>query len=83
MNIKPINGQVVIQPIEESETVGGIILTPEKQKTDKALVIAVFEGSVVSEGQEVLYKKWSGQEFTMDKNQYIMIDEQDLLAIVS
>lgn len=93
MKIKPIFDRVVLLPKEaDKETKSGIILpTASLEKSQVATVIAVGEGGVVDgkevkmqvkEGQEVLYSKYSGTEFTFEGNKYIVIKQNDILAIL-
>lgn len=93
MKIKPIFDRVVLLPKEaDKETKSGIILpTASLEKSQIATVVAVGEGGLVDgkevkmqvkEGQEVLYSKYSGTEFTLDGKKYIVIKQNDILAIL-
>lgn len=93
MKIKPIFDRVVLLPKEaEKETKSGIILpTASLEKSQIATVVAVGEGGMVDgkevkmqvkEGQEVLYSKYSGTEFTFENKKYIVIKQTDILAVL-
>lgn len=93
MKIKPIFDRVVLLPKEaEKETKSGIILpTASAEKSQVATVVAVAEGGVVDGkeikmqvkvGQEVLYAKYSGTEFALDGQKYIVVKQTDILAVL-
>lgn len=93
MNIKPIFDRVVLLPKEaDKETKSGIILpTASLEKSQIATVMAVGEGGIVDGkevkmqvkvGQEVIYSKYSGTEFTYEEKKYIVIKQNDILAIL-
>ena len=92
MKIKPIFDRVVLLPKEaEKETKSGIILpTASAEKSQIATIVAVGEGGVVDGkeikmqvkvGQEVLYAKYSGTEFSLDGKKYIVVKQTDILAV--
>lgn len=93
MKLKPIFDRVVLLPKEaEKETKSGIILpTASQEKSQIGTVIAVGEGGnvdgkevkmQVKVGDEVLYSKYSGTEVTFDGQKYIVIKQNDILAIL-
>jgi chaperonin GroES len=93
MNLKPLFDRVVIKDAESEETTkGGIILTNSaKEKPQYAFVIAVGPGGVVDgkditmqvkEGQKVVYSKYAGTEIKMDGEEYKIIRQSHILAIV-
>ena len=93
MKIKPIFDRVVLLPKEaDKETKSGIILpTASLEKSQVATVIAVGEGGTIDGkevkmqvkiGQEVLFSKYSGTEFTFEGKKYIVIKQNDILAIL-
>lgn len=93
MNIKPIFDRVVLLPKEaDKETKSGIILpTASLEKSQFATVMAVGEGGIVDGkevkmqvkvGKEVIYSKYSGTEFTYEGKKYIVIKQNDILAIL-
>ncbi len=93
MNIKPLFDRVVLLPKEaDKETKSGIILpSASAEKSQVATVVAVGMGEnldgkeikmEVSVGQEVLYAKYSGTEFSLDGKKYIVIKQSDILAVL-
>ncbi|MCS7180506.1 MAG: co-chaperone GroES [bacterium] len=92
--IRPLGDRVVVEPLEaEEKTKGGIILPDTaKEKPQEGKVVAVGKGKVnekgelvpmeVKVGDKVLYGKYSGTEVTVDEKQYIILREDDILAIV-
>ncbi len=95
MNFLPLGDRVVIKPLEaESKTKGGIVLPDTvKEKPQEGKVVAVGKGKLldsgtvqkpeVKEGDIVLYGKYSGTEVsTKDGEQYLIVREEDILAIV-
>ena len=93
MKIKPLADRVVIKLVEEEETSkGGLILTGSaKEKPQVAEVIAVGPGGVVdgkdvtmsvNVGDKVIYSKYAGNEVKLDGEEYIIVRQSDILAIV-
>ena len=93
MNLKPLSDRVVIKHLEaEEKTQSGIILTgTAKEKPQEAEVIAVGPGGIVDGekvemqvkiGDKVIYSKYAGTDVTLDKEEYIIVKQSDILAIV-
>lgn len=94
MNIKPLSDRVVVKPAPaEEKTKGGIILPDTaKEKPVQGEVVAVGPGRVsddgkkipmeVKKGDKVLYGKYSGTEVTIDGEEYLIMRESDIFAIV-
>ena len=93
MRIKPLLDRVVIKNLEAEETSkGGLLLaSAAKEKQQVAEVLAVGPGGVVDgkeivmyvePGQKVLYTKYSGTEVKLDGQDYIILSQRDILAIV-
>ncbi len=89
MNIKPLSDRVLITPAEAEEvTVGGIIIPDSaKEKPLKGTVVAVGNGTkdeemVVKVGDTVLYGKYSGTELEVEGVKYLMMRQNDILAIL-
>jgi chaperonin GroES len=92
--IKPLGDRVVIKALEKEEkTVSGIVLPDTaKEKPQKGTIIAVGTGKVldngtrvaleVKEGQEVIFSKYAGTEIKIDNQDYLILSERDILAIV-
>ena len=90
MNIKPLSDRVLITPAAAEEvTVGGIIIPDSaKEKPLKGTVTAVGNGTkdeemVVKEGDTVLYGKYAGTEIDVDGNKYLIMRQNDILAIIT
>lgn len=92
--IQPLFGNVLIKPLEaESKTAGGIYL-PEnaKEKPSVGLIMEVGSGNVtpkgdvekmiVKVGQKVMYKKWGGNEVKVGNEEWTIVDQKDILAVV-
>ena len=93
MNLKPLFDRVVIKDAEMEETTkGGLILTSSaKEKPQYAFVVAVGPGGVVDGkdvtmqvevGQKVVYSKYAGTEIKIDDEEYKIVRQSDILAIV-
>ncbi|MBQ9941047.1 MAG: co-chaperone GroES [Clostridia bacterium] len=91
--LKPLTDKVIIKMVEAEETTkSGIILTgTAKEKPSVAEIVAVGPGGVidgkeivmtVKEGQKVITSKYSGTEIKYDGQDYIIIKQSDILAIV-
>ena len=93
MKIKPLGDRVVIQNLEAEETTksGLLLTTSAKEKPQMAVVLAVGPGGNVdgkeivmnvAEGQKVIYSKYAGTECKLDGEEYIIVRQSDILAIV-
>jgi len=93
MKLKPLADRVVIQNVEnEKVTKGGIVLPDTaKEKPQMAEVIAVGPGGVVdgkevtmyvNVGDKVIYSKYAGTEVKLDGAEYIVVRQNDILAVV-
>ena len=89
LNIKTLADRVLVEPLEaETKTASGIIIPDTaKEKPQKGNVVAVGAGTkenpiTVKVGQTVLYGKYSGTELKLDGNDYLIMRESDILAIV-
>ena len=93
-NIKPLGDKIVVQLIEaEAKTAGGILLPDSaKKKPTEGKVIAVGEGRVlesgdrnklsVKPGDRVLFSKYGGNEVTVGVDEYTILDEDQVYAII-
>ena len=93
MKIRPVFDRVVIKSCEVEETTkSGLILTGNaKEKPQMAEVIAVGPGGVVdgkdvtmsvNVGDKVIYSKYAGNEVKLDGEEYIIVRQSDILAVV-
>jgi chaperonin GroES len=93
--LKPLHDYVVLEKVkEEVKTKSGILLTTGEAKDapSMGMVVAVGPGKMddgvlvkidLTEGQKVIYKKYSGTEVTIDKKEYLLISAGDILAVVT
>lgn len=94
MKIKPLGDRVVIKRSEEKEKTKGGILLPDtaKERPQEGKIVAVGEGKKSDEGKVipltlkvgdmVLYGKYSGTEITVDEQEYLIMREDDILAVI-
>ena len=93
MNLKPLSDRVVIKHLEaEEKTQSGIILTgTAKEKPQEAVVVAVGPGGIVdgqkvemqvAVGDKVIYSKYAGTEVTLEQEEYVIVRQSHILAIV-
>lgn len=95
MNIKPLGDRAVVKPkAREEKTKGGILLpdTATKERPMQGEIIAVGEGARddsgklipmnVQPGQQVLFAKYAGTEFKLDDEEYLILQEKDILGII-
>ncbi len=94
MNIRPLSDRVVVKPMEVEETQHGGIIIPDtaKEKPQQGEVVAVGSGKAndkgeitpmeVKVGNKILYGKYSGTEVTVDNDDYLIMRESDILAII-
>ncbi len=93
-NIKPLGDKIVVQLLEaEEKTAGGIILPDSaKKKPTEGKVIAVGDGRVLESGERnkltvkagdrVLFSKYGGNEVTVGVEEYTILDEDQVYAII-
>lgn len=93
MKLVPLGDRVVLKQTEKEETTkSGIILTPKSQeKPVTAEVIAVGPGGTVDGkevtmqvkvGDQVIYSKYAGNEVKLDDEEYVIVRQNDILAVV-
>ena len=88
MNIKPLADRVLVLPAQAEEKVGGIIIPDTaKEKPQRGKIVATGNGTkdeemILKEGDIVLYGKYSGTEIKLDGEEYIVVRQNDILAIV-
>jgi chaperonin GroES len=94
VKVNPLADRVVVKALEESEQMRGGLYIPDttKEKPQQGEVIAVGPGRFekadrvpmeVKTGDKVLYGKYSGTEVTIDGEQYLILRESDVLAIIN
>lgn len=95
MKIKPLADNILIEPMEQAEkTEGGIILpsTADKERPEQGKVVAVGPGKKdssgntipmeVKKGDKVLFTKYGPNEIKVDKHEYLIAKQEDILAII-
>ena len=93
IKVKPLADRVVVKALEETESMRGGLYIPDtaKEKPQQGEVMAVGPGKFedgkrvdmeLKVGDKVLYGKYSGTEVTVDGEQYLILRESDVLAVV-
>ena len=94
MKIRPLHDRLLVERLEEKEVKKGGIIIPDtaKEKPQEAKVIAVGNGKVTDEGKKIpltvkagdkiLFGKYSGSEVKIDDKEYLILREEDVLAIL-
>ncbi len=94
MNLKPLGDRVVLKELEAQDTTksGILLINTSKEKPQEALVVAVGPGGIV-DGKEVkmeinindkvIYSKYSGTDVKIGDENYIIVKQSDILAIVT
>ena len=94
MKVQPLADRIIVEVLEAKEiTKGGIVLPDSaKEKPQEAKVVAVGKGKVSDEGKviapevkigdTILFGKYTGSEITVDDKEYLILKEEDILAIV-
>jgi chaperonin GroES len=94
MNVRPLHDRIIVERIEESEQkVGGIIIPDTaKEKPQQGKVIAAGAGKAKDDGKRIpldvqtgdliLFGKYSGQEIKLDGEEYLIMREDEVLAVI-
>ncbi len=94
VRIKPLGDRVVVKPIEEEEVTKSGIVLPDtaKEKPQKGEVLAVGSGKLLENGERVplevkvgdivVFAKYGGTEIELDGEEYVILSERDLLAVI-
>ena len=94
MNIRPLHDRILIKRLEEEEKSKGGLIIPDtaKEKPQQGKVIAVGKGRIlengkvlppdVKKGNKVLFAKYAGNEVKFDGDEYLLMRENDILAVV-
>ena len=95
MKVRPLHDRIIVQRLEEGEQkVGGIIIPDTaKEKPQQGKVIAAGQGKVkedggrqpldVKDGDTILFGKYSGQEIKIDGEDYLIMREDEVLAVLA
>ena len=94
MKVVPLNDKIVVKRVEaEDKTAGGIVLPDTaKEKPRQGKVLSVGEGKMldtgkraafqVKEGDRVLFSSYAGNEVQLDGEEYLIMSEDDILAVI-
>ena len=94
MKVRPLGNRVLVQRVEEEQKTKGGIVIPDtaKEKPAEGKVISVGQGArdengklqplEVKKGDRILFSKYSGTEVKVDGEEYLIVSEDDILAIV-
>ncbi len=94
LNIRPLGDKVIVKRVEaESTTAGGIVLPDTaKEKPKRGVIMATGNGRLLDDGKrsemqvkkndEVLFTSYAGTEIKVDGEEYMIMDESDILGIV-
>ncbi|MBN2101006.1 co-chaperone GroES [Candidatus Dojkabacteria bacterium] len=95
VNVKPLGGKVLVKPLEAEEvTESGLIIpdTADKEKPQQGKVVALGTGRITEDGKKipfnvkigdtVVFKKYSPDEIEVDGEDYLIMDEADILAVM-
>ncbi len=94
LNLKPLADRVVVKPLEQQEVKKGGIIIPDtaKEKPMQGEIVAAGPGRTTEDGKRVdlevkvgdkiLYGKYSGTEVSLDNQEYLIMRESDILAII-
>ena len=94
MKIRPLYDRIVVERVEEKETVRGGIIIPDsaKEKPQEGKVLAVGKGKLLEDGkvmpldvqvgQRILFGKYSGNEIKLNGNEYLLMREDEVLGIL-
>jgi len=95
MALKPLHDRVLVRRVESDETTAGGLIIPDsaKEKPAEGIVVSCGEGArkdngelidmAVSEGDKILFGKWSGTEVTLDGEELLIMKESDILGIMA
>ena len=94
VKLRPLHDRILVKRLEESEERHGSIIIPDsaKEKPQEGKVIAVGNGKVADDGKKIpldvkagdkiLFGKYSGSEVKLDDEEYLILREEDVLAII-
>jgi len=94
MNLKPLGDRVIVRPLPSEEVTRGGVILPDtaKEKPQQGEIVAVGSGRLldsgekvpmeVKVGQRVLYGKYSGTEVKLEGEEYLIIKESEVLAVL-
>lgn len=95
MKLKPLGDRIVVQAApQEEKTKGGLVLPDTvKEKPVEGIVVAVGDGKILENGErqpmdvkvndKIIYSKYSGTEVKLDGEEYLILSERDVLAVIT
>jgi chaperonin GroES len=94
MSFRPLHDRVLVRRLEQQQTTKGGIIIPDtaKEKPMEGTVVAVGTGYhmengtvrplAVKEGDTIVFKKWGGDEITVDGQEYLVMEEKNIIGIL-
>ena len=94
MNVRPLHDRIIVRRLDEGEQkIGGIIIPDSaKEKPQQGKILAVGDGKVTEEGKRIamdvrpgnviLFGKYSGQDIKIDGEDYLIVKEDEVLAVI-
>ena len=94
MNVRPLHDRLIVQRLDEGEQkIGGIIIPDSaKEKPQQGKILAVGDGKVTEEGKRIamdvrpgnviLFGKYAGQDIKIDGEDYLIVKEDEVLAVI-
>jgi chaperonin GroES len=94
MNVRPLHDRIIVQRLDEGEQkIGGIIIPDSaKEKPQQGKILAVGDGKVTEDGKRIamdvrpgnviLFGKYSGQDIKIDGEDYLIVKEDEVLAVI-
>ena len=94
LNIRPLGDKVIVKRVEAEERTSGGIVLPDtaKEKPKRGIVLAVGNGKLLDDGtrhalqvkkdDEVLFTSYAGTEVKINGEEYIVMDESDILGVI-
>jgi chaperonin GroES len=95
MNVRPLHDRIIVRRLEEGEQQFGRIIVPDsaKEKPQRGTVLSAGSGKTgengkrvaldVKAGDQILFGKYSGQEIKLEGDEYLIMKEDDVLAVIT
>jgi len=95
MNVRPLHDRIIVRRLEEGEQQFGRIIVPDsaKEKPQRGTVLSAGNGKAgengkrvaldVKAGDQILFGKYSGQEIKLDGDEFLIMKEDDVLAVIT
>lgn len=90
MKLQPLGDRVVVKPVKAEEVTKSGIIVPEtvdKEKKTEGEIVAIGSGEKIAKlnlkvGARVIYSQYGGSDYTLDKQEYKILSDEDLLAVL-